>query len=114
MQSFGILLAQSYLCAMLTLPFLRENTATAVAGLEKKHVPNAAEAVAKILDLDAQRRTTQQESDALAAEANQRSKQIGALMQQGQKEQAEALRAQVAEQKDKLKAMADAVIAALG
>jgi seryl-tRNA synthetase len=72
---------------------------------------NAAEAVAKILDLDALRRSTQQESDALAAEANQRSKQIGALMQQGQKEQAEALRAQVAEEKDKLKGMADAVTA---
>ncbi len=94
---------------MLTLPFLRDNRAAAVAGLRKKHVPEPEQAVDRILELDARRRTAQQESDALAAQANQQAKRIGELMKQGQKAEAEALRAQVAEEKARMKDLADAV-----
>jgi seryl-tRNA synthetase len=97
---------------MLTLPFLRDNTALAVAGLQKKNYPDAQQAVNSILEIDARRRAAQLESDALAAEANQAAKQIGALMQQGKKEEAEALRTKVSEEKARLKVLADAVAAA--
>jgi len=96
---------------MLTLPYLRDNTAAAVEGLEKKHVPDAAAAVATLIALDARRRATQQESDALAAEANTLSKQIGALIQQGKKDVADALKALVADHKIHLKIQEDALTA---
>lgn len=96
---------------MLTLPYLRENREAALAGLRKKHVADAEQALDRILDIDARRRSAQQESDALAAEANQQAKQIGELMKQGKKEEAEALRARVSEEKARMKELADSVTA---
>lgn len=96
---------------MLTLPYLRENREAALAGLRKKHVADAEQALDRILDIDARRRSAQQESDALAAEANQQAKQIGELMKQGKKDEAEALRARVSEEKARMKELADSVTA---
>lgn len=53
--------------------------------------------VDEVIELDAQRRATQQEADALRAEKNKISKQIGALMAQGKKDEAENVKKKVAE-----------------
>ena len=53
--------------------------------------------VDEVIELDAQRRATQQEADALRAEKNKISKQIGALMAQGKKDDAENVKKKVAE-----------------
>ena len=92
---------------MLTLPYLRENRAAALLGLQKRNFPDAEKALDRVVELDDRRRKAQQESDALAAEANAQAKQIGELMKAGKKEEAETLRNQVAEGKSRLKDLAE-------
>ena len=58
--------------------------------------------VDEVIDLDAQARATQQEADDLRANRNKLSKQIGALMAQGKKEEAEEVKKQVTEQAERL------------
>ena len=58
--------------------------------------------VDEVIELDAQARTTQQEADDLRANRNKLSKQIGALMAQGKKEEAEEVKKQVTEQAERL------------
>lgn len=85
---------------MLTLKTLRENPQLVVEKLAKKHF-DAKPVVDKVLELDTLRRSLQTESDALVAAQKQKAAQIGSLMKQGQKEQAEAIKAEVAELKTK-------------
>lgn len=97
---------------MLTLKQIYDDKAAIIAGLEKKHFAGAAEAIEKVITLDAERKAAQQQKDAAAAEMNKISKSIGALMGQGKKEEAEAAKAQTGELKAKIaeydKAMAEA------
>ena len=58
--------------------------------------------VDEVIELDAQKRAAQQEADSLRAERNKLSKQIGALMGQGKKEEAEEVKKQVAAEADRL------------
>ena len=81
---------------MLTLKLISEETERVVKGLEKKHFPNAREAVEKVLEYDKIRREAQQKLDTNKQQANQFAKQIGALMKEGKKEEAESAKAQVA------------------
>ncbi|MCQ2238798.1 MAG: serine--tRNA ligase [Bacteroidaceae bacterium] len=85
---------------MLTLKLINEQTDKVIAGLEKKHFKGAAEAVAKVQEIDAKRRATQNELDKNLSEANKLAKTIGMLMKQGQKAEAEAAKAHVAELKE--------------
>ena len=71
-----------------------------VAKLAKKNF-DAQAIVAEILDLDAQRRALQTETDALRASQNQMAARIGMLMKQGQREEAEKAKAEVAAMKEK-------------
>ena len=73
---------------MLTLKQIYDDKAKVIAGLQKKHFQGAEEAVEKVLELDAQRRAAQQKKDNASAEMNRLSKQIGALMAQGKKDEA--------------------------
>ena len=73
---------------MLTLKQIYEDKAGVIAGLQKKHFAGAEEAIEKVLELDAQRKAAQQKKDTASAEMNRLSKQIGALMGQGKKEEA--------------------------
>ena len=75
--------------------------------MQKRNFPEAEKALDRLIDLDDRRRKAQQESDALAADANAQAKQIGELMKSGKKEEAEALRAQVTEGKWRLKDLAE-------
>ncbi|MCX6351676.1 MAG: serine--tRNA ligase [Bacteroidetes bacterium] len=73
---------------MLTLAYLRENTAEALLRLKKKNFKQP-ELVDEVLKLDSDRRNTQKELDDTLAKANTLAKEIGALMQAGKKEEAE-------------------------
>lgn len=90
---------------MLTLKLITEETERVVKGLEKKHFPNAREAVEKVLEYDKIRRETQQKLDSNKQRQNQLSKQIGGLMKEGKKDEAEQVKAQVAELKADDKAL---------
>ncbi len=80
---------------MLTLQQLRGDKEAAIAKLAKKGV-DAAPIIAKIEELDDRRKALQAELDACLAEQNKAAKEIGALMGQGRKEEAEQRKAQVA------------------
>ncbi|MBQ2216193.1 MAG: serine--tRNA ligase, partial [Prevotella sp.] len=72
-------------------------------GLEKKQFKGAREAIENVLAVDKRRRETQRELDQTKQQAKQLAAQIGALMKQGKREEAEQVKLQVAEfkQKDK-------------
>ncbi len=88
---------------MLTLKQINEETDRVIAGLEKKHFKGAKEAIENVQAIDRQRREAQQSLDANKQEANQLAKQIGMLMKNGQKEEAEATKAKVAALKEAAK-----------
>ena len=90
---------------MLTLKLITEETERVVKGLEKKHFPNAREAVEKVLEYDKIRRETQQKLDSNKQQQNKLSKQIGGLMKEGKRDEAEKIKAQVTELKADDKAL---------
>ena len=81
---------------MLDIRFLRENPDVVKENIKKKFQDAKLPLVDEVIELDAKKRETQQEADALRADRNKLSKQIGALMAQGKREEAEAVKAQVA------------------
>ena len=90
---------------MLTLKLINEETDRVVRGLEKKHFPHAKEAIDQVLAVDKKRREAQQELDKSLNEQKQLSGQIGRLMKEGKKDEAEQVKAQVAALKEKSKQM---------
>ena len=87
---------------MLDIRFLRENPELVKENIKKKFQDSKLPLVDEVIELDARRREAQQEADQLRAEKNKISKQIGAFMAQGKKEEAEAVKAQVAADSKKL------------
>lgn len=85
---------------MLTLKLITEETERVIRGLEKKHFQGAREAVEKAIEIDKKRRETQTKLDANLAESKKFAAQIGSLMKQGLKSEAEAAKAEVAKLKD--------------
>ena len=94
---------------MLTLKLISEETERVIKGLEKKHFMGAREAVEKVLELDKCRREAQQKSDKAKQESKKMAAQIGQLMKQGKKDEAEEIKAQVAVLKSQDKAMEQAM-----
>ena len=82
---------------MLDLKFVRENPDVVKQNIKNKFQDDKLPLVDEVIELDAQRRATQQEADSLRAEKNKISKQIGALMAQGKKDEAENIKKKVAE-----------------
>ena len=80
---------------MLDLKFLRENPDIVKKNIENKFQQQKLPLVDEVIELDAQARATQQEADDQRANRNKISKQIGALMGQGKKDEAMELKAQV-------------------
>jgi seryl-tRNA synthetase len=80
---------------MLTLKQLRDNTEEAIRRLAKKGV-DAAPIITRIIELDDKRKALQNDLDNTLAAQNQAAKQIGMLMGKGEKEAAEAMKAEVA------------------
>ena len=81
---------------MIDLKFLRENPEIVKENIKKKFQDNKLELVDKVIELDAESRKAKQEADDLRANRNKISKEIGALMAQKKKEEAEAKKAEVA------------------
>lgn len=82
---------------MLDLKFLRENPDIVKQNIKNKFQDKKLPLVDEVIELDAQARATQQEADDLRAQKNKISKQIGALMAQGKKEEAEEVKKKVTE-----------------
>ncbi len=97
---------------MLTIPFIRTNTEVTIAGLTKKHVNDAASIVTQLLAMDDKRKALLQQAEQALEKSNATAKEIGALMQSGQKELAEGKRAETAALKGEIKAMEEAARAA--
>ncbi len=83
---------------MLDLNFVRENFDAVKTALSNRNFP--ADSLDQFVELDAERRSVIAEADAINQKRNTSSKEIGALMQSGKREEADALKAQVAGLKD--------------
>lgn len=87
---------------MLDIKFVRENTELVKQNIRNKFQDSKLPLVDEAVELDAKLRAAKTEAEALRAQRNKLSKSIGALMGQGKKEEAEAVKAQVKEQADRL------------
>ena len=92
---------------MIDIKFLRENPEVVKENIRKKFQDHKLALVDEVIALDAQARKTQQEADNLRADRNRLSKQIGALMGQGKKEEAEEIKKQVNAQAKTLEELAE-------
>ena len=85
---------------MLTLKLITEQTELVIKGLEKKHFTGAKEAIAEVIATDKKRRETQTTLDQNLSEAKKLAAEIGGLMKQGKKEEADAIKANVSQLKE--------------
>ncbi len=81
---------------MIDIKLIRENPDLVRQNIRNKFQDEKLPLVDEVIDLDAQARATQQEADELRANRNKNSRQIGALMAQGKKDEAQALKEQAA------------------
>ena len=81
---------------MLDIRFVRENPELVKENIRKKYQEEKLHLVDEVIALDAENRSIKGEVEALRASRNKLSKEIGALMAQGKKEEAEAVKAEVA------------------
>ena len=88
---------------MLDMKFVRENPDIVKQNIKNKFQDEKLPMVDEVIELDSKRRAAQQEADDLKAKKNKLSKQIGALMAQGKKEEAEEVKKQVAADAERLK-----------
>ncbi len=79
---------------------ITEETEKVISGLEKKHFKGAREAIAEVMAIDKERREAQTQLDRNLSDAKKLAAEIGGLMKQGRKDEAEAIKAQVAALKE--------------
>ncbi len=87
---------------MLDIRFLRENPEIVKENIKKKFQDSKLALVDEVIELDAQSRAIKAEADSLRANRNKVSKEIGALMAQGKKEEAMAAKSRVTEFSERL------------
>jgi seryl-tRNA synthetase len=92
---------------MLLVQTIKDQFEKVLEGLSKRNFPNAESQLNVIIDLDNQRKETQKLRDSLQSESNQIAKEIGALMQQGKKEEAEKVKLRTSEIKNQIKELED-------
>lgn len=92
---------------MLQVAFIRENKETVLKGLVKRNLKNAEELVEKTISADEVRRATQTELDAVLAESNKLSKDIGMLFKTGERQKAEILKQKTVQLKEKSKELTE-------
>ena len=92
---------------MLQVAFIRENKEAVLKGLAKRNLKNAAALIDNTLLVDEQRRATQAELDAILAESNKLSKDIGLLFKSGERQKAELLKQKTIQLKEKSKELAE-------
>lgn len=90
---------------MLDIKFVRTNPEAVKQNIKNKFQDEKLPLVDEVLELDARNREIKQEVEALRAEKNKISKQIGALMGQGKKEEAEEVKKQVAANADRIETL---------
>lgn len=88
---------------MLTIKQITDDKEGVIKGLEKKHFAGAREAIDAVLRQNDLRRETQGKLDTILQAMNAKSKEIGALMREGKREEAEAAKAEVAAKKEESK-----------
>lgn len=87
---------------MLDIRFVRENPDIVKQNIKNKFQENKLGLVDEVIELDSQSRAAKQEADNLRAERNKISKQIGGLMAQGKKDEAEEMKTKVNAQSQRL------------
>ena len=87
---------------MIDIKFLRENPDVVKQNIKNKFQEDKLPLVDEVIELDAKSRAAKQEADDLRAKRNSLSKQIGALMGQGKKEEAEEIKKQVTANSERL------------
>ena len=92
---------------MLDIKFVRENPEIVKQNIRNKFQDQKLGLVDEVIALDAEKRKTQQEADQLRADRKKISKQIGALMGQGKKEEAEAMKEKVNADAEKLEQLSE-------
>lgn len=92
---------------MLDIKFLRENPDVVKQNIRNKFQDQKLELVDEVIELDKRNRDIKNEVEALRANRNKLSKQIGALMGQGKKDEAEEVKKQVTEQADRVAALSE-------
>lgn len=90
---------------MIDIKFLRENPDVVKENIRKKFQENKLPMVDEVIALDTERRKAQQEADTLKADKNKIAKEIGMLMGQGKKEEAEEKKKEVAKNAERLAAL---------
>ena len=90
---------------MLTIKQITDNTEKVISGLEKKNFRNAKETIGKVIELNIERKKLQAKLDNNLAEVNATSRSIGMFMKNKQKDEAEKVKARVAELKEQNKAL---------
>ena len=91
---------------MLTLKYITENTEDVILRLAKKHF-DGKEVIEKVVALDKERKAAQGVADNALSQVNQLSKQVGDCFKQGKAEEANALKAQIAQIKEESKALSE-------
>jgi seryl-tRNA synthetase len=86
---------------MLQPIFIRDNRELTLTGLKKKHFKDAEQTVDRVIELDRLRRETQQELDAVLTQSNAKAKEIGGLMKEGKKAEAELAKGETAALKER-------------
>jgi len=92
---------------MLDIKFVRENPEIVKENIKYKFQDKKIGLVDEVLQLDKKNRDIKKEVEALRADRNKSSKQIGALMAQGEKEEAEQMKKQIAEKGDRIDALGE-------
>ena len=90
---------------MLDIKFVRTNPEVVKQNIRNKFQDEKLPLVDEVLELDMRNREIKQEVEALRAEKNKASKQIGACMAQGKKEEAEEMKKKVSESADRMEAL---------
>jgi seryl-tRNA synthetase len=90
---------------MLLVNTIRDNFEIVLEGLQKRNFPNAEAVLHQVLDIEKSRKETQVQRDNLQAESNSISKQIGFLLKEGRKEEAEKIKARSLEIKENIKVL---------
>lgn len=96
---------------MLQIQLFRQDKERVIAGLKKKHFKEL-HLVEEIIALDERKRQIQQQSETLAASSNAAAKSIGQLMASGKKDEAEAKKQEVAQQKEQARELGASLHAA--
>ena len=92
---------------MLDIKFLRENPELVKQNIKNKFQDNKLSLVDEVMELDLEKRSVLQEAENLRAERNKLSKEIGTLMAQGKKEEAEVIKNKVSSEAERLAVLSD-------